>query len=93
MDIDWDVFVYDSEGNQVAVAASLHNPEEAVLVDPVPGEYTVLVNNYAGGSEAWVLTCTDLRTGRIKGTREVIVDRGKVARVGRICDQPRAVVQ
>ena len=117
VDIDWDVFVYDSEGNQVAVAASLDNPEEAVLVDPVPGEYTVLVNNYAGGSEeydwsgsvtfdgptpaaytglkeAWVLTCTDLRTGRIKGTREVIVDRGKVARVGRICDdQPRAVVQ
>lgn len=111
--IDWDVFVYDSEGNEVAVAASLDNPEEAVLVDPAPGEYTVLVNNYAGGTseydwsgtvtfdgptppaytglkEAWVLTCTDLRTGRIEGTREVVVDRGRVARVGQICNQPRA---
>ncbi len=116
MGIDWDVFVYDSEDNQVAVAASLDNPEEAVLVDPAPGEYTVLVNNYAGGTEeydwsgsvtfdgptppaysglkeAWVLTCTDVRTGRIKGTREVVVDRGEVARVGRICERKRSVIK
>lgn len=51
-EVDWDVFVLDSAGNQVAVAASLDNPEQAVLVDPVPGEYTVVVENYAGGTAA-----------------------------------------
>jgi hypothetical protein len=109
-DVDWDVYVYDSAGNQVASAASLDNPEEAVLVDPVPGEYTVVVENYAGGTaatdwtgsvsfagptppaytglkEAWMLSCTDARTGRVVGTRAVVVDRGGVARVGAICSR------
>jgi hypothetical protein len=111
--VDWDVYVLDSEGNQVASAASLANPEEAVLVDPVPGEYTVVVENYEGGSastdwtgsvsfagptppaytglkEAWMLTCTDRRTGRVVGTRPVVVDRGGVARVGSICHRGRS---
>lgn len=47
--VDWDVFVYDDQGRQVASAASLADPEVAVLIDPVPGTYTVEVNNYDGG--------------------------------------------
>jgi hypothetical protein len=49
---DWDVFVRNSAGDIVAQAASLANPEVALLVDPVPGTYTVEVNNYAGGTAA-----------------------------------------
>ncbi|GAA4407875.1 hypothetical protein GCM10023168_24420 [Fodinibacter luteus] len=47
--VDWDVYVYDDQGRQVASAASLDDPEVAVLIDPVPGEYTVVVENYDGG--------------------------------------------
>ena len=47
--VDWDVYVYDDRGRQVASAASLADPEVAVLIDPVPGTYTVEVNNYDGG--------------------------------------------
>jgi hypothetical protein len=106
--VDWDVYVYDAAGNQVASAASLDNPEEAVLIDPVPGEYTVVVENFAGGApttdwtgsvsfagptppaytglkEAWMLSCTDRQTGRVVGTRAVVVDRGDVTRVGAVC--------
>jgi hypothetical protein len=50
--LDWDVFVYNESGDLVAQAASLSDPEVAVLVDPAPGEYTVEVNNYAGGTAA-----------------------------------------
>jgi Zinc carboxypeptidase len=48
--LDWDVFVYNSDGEIVGQSASLADPEVAVLVDPVPGEYTVEVNNYQGGT-------------------------------------------
>ena len=40
---------------------------------------------YSGLKEAYILSCTDLRTGKVVGSREVVVDRGKVRRVGRIC--------
>jgi hypothetical protein len=50
--LDYDVFVYNSSGDVVAQAASLADPEVAALIDPVPGTYTVEVNNYAGGSAA-----------------------------------------
>lgn len=50
--LDWDVFVRNSAGDVVATAASLADPEIALLVDPVPGEYTVEVNNYQGGTAA-----------------------------------------
>ncbi len=50
--LDWDVYVYNADGDLVAQAASLANPEVAALIDPVPGEYTVEVNNYAGGTAA-----------------------------------------
>ena len=49
-DVDWDVYVYDSQGRQVASAASLADPEVAVLIDPEPGTYTVELNNYLGGT-------------------------------------------
>jgi hypothetical protein len=47
--VDWDVYVYDAQGRQVASAASLADPEVAMLVDPVPGTYTVELVNYEGG--------------------------------------------
>ena len=50
--LDWDVFVRNAAGEVVAQAASLADPEVALLIDPVPGEYTVEVNNYAGGTAA-----------------------------------------
>ncbi|HET6664182.1 MAG TPA: M14 family zinc carboxypeptidase, partial [Acidimicrobiales bacterium] len=48
--VDWDVYVYDDTGRQVASAASLADPEVAVLIDPLPGTYTVRVENYEGGA-------------------------------------------
>jgi Zinc carboxypeptidase len=48
--VDWDVTVYDSRGRPVSQAASLDNPERAVLIDPPPGTYTVEVVNYDGGA-------------------------------------------
>ncbi len=48
--VDWDVFVLDEFGDEVASAASLDDPEVAVLVDPVPGTYRVVVENYSGGA-------------------------------------------
>lgn len=50
--VDWDVYVYDSLGRQVASAASLADPEVAFLIDPEPGTYTVVVENYEGGTPA-----------------------------------------
>ncbi len=48
-DVDWDVYLYDAEGNYVGDAASLANPEVARLVEPPAGEYTAVIENYAGG--------------------------------------------
>ncbi len=48
--VDWDVSILNADGEVVSQAASLANPEVAVLIDPVPGVYTVVVGNYAGGS-------------------------------------------
>lgn len=47
--VDWDVYVYDDQGRQVASAASLADPEVAMLIDPVPGTYRVELVNYEGG--------------------------------------------
>jgi hypothetical protein len=49
--VDWDVYVYDEEGEFVAQAASLANPEIARLVLPEAGEYTAYIENYQGGTE------------------------------------------
>ncbi len=111
-EVDWDAAILDPDGNVVAQAATLANPEVATLADPVPGEYTLVMVNYAGGNqnrdwsgtvtfegpqpatysglkEAWILSCTNLRTGRVVATREVVVDRGEVAGVGRVCASGR----
>ncbi|MDO9377719.1 MAG: M14 family metallopeptidase [Nocardioidaceae bacterium] len=50
--VDWDVEIIGPDGTAVASAATLDDPEVAVLVDPKPGEYTVRVTNYAGGAAA-----------------------------------------
>lgn len=49
---DWDFYVYDADGNQVASAATLDNPELAAALDPAPGTYTVEAVNYAKGADA-----------------------------------------
>ena len=49
---DWDFYVYDAAGNQVASAATLANPEVAAALDPVPGGYRVEAVNYGGGADA-----------------------------------------
>ena len=51
-DVDWDVYIYDEDGNFVASAASLDNPEIARLIEPEAGEYTAVIENYEGGSDA-----------------------------------------
>lgn len=48
--IDWDAYIYNSEGVLVASAASLANPEVGMMIEPAPGEYTVVVENFDGGS-------------------------------------------
>lgn len=105
---DWDVDVFDSRGRPVAQAATLDNPEQAMLIDPPPGTYTLRVTNYEGGDaaedwtakvtfasptpgtysglhEAWTLTCKNTRTGKVVGTREVVVDRGDSVGIGNAC--------
>ena len=47
---DWDFFVEDPSGAVVASGATLANPEVITVPDPVPGTYTVVANNFAGGS-------------------------------------------
>jgi hypothetical protein len=50
--LDWDVIVRNSAGDVVTTAATVADPEVALMIDPVPGKYTVEVNNYAGGTAA-----------------------------------------
>lgn len=50
--VDWDFYIYDAAGNQVASAATADNPEMAAALDPVPGGYRIEANNYDGGSVA-----------------------------------------
>ncbi|EAP99633.1 carboxypeptidase T precursor [Janibacter sp. HTCC2649] len=50
--VDWDFYIYDAAGNQVASAATADNPEMAAALDPVPGGYRIEANNYDGGSPA-----------------------------------------
>jgi hypothetical protein len=51
-DHDWDVYLLNSSGDVVGQAATLANPEVAFMVDPVPGEYTLEVQNYFGNTAA-----------------------------------------
>ncbi|QBR92292.1 M14 family metallopeptidase [Nocardioides euryhalodurans] len=46
---DWDFFIEGPDGETVGSGATLANPEVVTIPDPVPGTYTVVANNYAGG--------------------------------------------
>lgn len=50
--VDWDFFVLGPDGTPVGSGATLANPEVIRIPDPVPGTYTVIANNYDGGSAA-----------------------------------------
>jgi hypothetical protein len=108
---DWDLYVVNEAGEVVTQSASAgDNTEDAVLVDPPPGNYVAHVVFYEpaegattpddwssgqvlfrspapltyGIKEAWQLTCED-RQGRVRGTRNVVVDRGDRVNVGKVC--------
>ena len=110
-DTDWDLYVVNAAGEVVTQSASFGDTtEDAVLVDPPPGEYVAHVVNYdqidgapapddwsngnvtflsptprhEDAKEAWQLSCVD-RQGRVRSTRQVIVDRGDRVNVGRVC--------
>jgi hypothetical protein len=72
-DVDWDVVVYDAEGDFVAAAESLANPEVARLIEPAAGEYTAEIINYSGGATsdytAW-LEFTPPPTEVVTGVKE-----------------------
>jgi hypothetical protein len=47
---DWDFYVLGPDGEPVGSGATLANPEEIVIPDPVAGTYTLVAENYEGGS-------------------------------------------
>ena len=57
---DWDFYVVGPDGRDAGSAASLANPEVARVIAPQPGEYTVYVVNYSGG------TAEDDWTGKVR---------------------------
>lgn len=108
---DWDLYVVNADtGEVVTQSASFGDTtEDAVLVDPPPGDYVAHVVNYDqidgapfddwtngqvlfrsptptyyGPKEAWQLTCLD-KKGQVRATRNVVVDRGDRANVGKVC--------
>lgn len=108
---DWDLYIVNAAGEVETQSASFGDTtEDAVLVDPPPGDYVAHVVFYApaegatapddwsngqvlfrsptptfyGPKEAWQLSCED-EEGRVRGTRNVIVDRGDRVNVGKVC--------
>ena len=47
---DWDYYVLGPDGEPVGSGATLANPEQVRIPDPVAGTYTVIAENYEGGS-------------------------------------------
>ena len=47
---DWDYYVLGPDGDPVGSGATLANPEQIRIPDPVAGTYTVVAENYEGGS-------------------------------------------
>ncbi|HEX6148354.1 M14 family zinc carboxypeptidase [Nocardioides sp.] len=47
---DWDFFVIGPDGDPVGSGATLANPERIRIPDPVAGTYTLVADNYEGGS-------------------------------------------
>jgi hypothetical protein len=109
-DTDWDLYIVNEAGEVVTQSASFGDTtEDAVLVDPPPGNYTAHVVNFdqldgqpfddwtnghvtflsptprhEDAKEAWQLTCLD-KKGKVRATRQVVVDRGDRVSVGRVC--------
>ncbi len=109
-DTDWDLYIVNEAGEVVTQSASFGDTtEDAVLVDPPPGNYVAHVVNFdqldgqpfddwSGGhvtflsptprhedaKEAWQLTCVD-KKGKVRATRQVVVDRGDKVNVGKVC--------
>jgi hypothetical protein len=108
---DWDLYVVNEAGEVVTQSASFGDTtEDAVLVDPPPGNYVAHVVNFdqvdgapapddwtngrvtflsptprhEDAKEAWQLSCVD-KQGRIRLTRQVVVDRGDRVNVGKVC--------
>jgi len=108
---DWDLYVVNEAGEVVTQSASFGDTtEDAVLVDPPPGNYVAHVVNFdqVDGApalddwtnghvtflsptprhvdikEAWHLTCED-KKGKVRVTRDVVVDRGDKVNVGKVC--------
>jgi hypothetical protein len=109
---DWDLYVVNSAGELVTQSATFGDTtEDAVLVDPPPGDYVARVVNYDqvdgipapddwsngqvlfrsptptfhGPKEAWQLSCED-EGGHVRGTRNLVVDRGGRVDVGQVCN-------
>jgi hypothetical protein len=108
---DWDLYVVNEAGEVVTQSASFGDTtEDAVLVDPPPGNYVAHVVFFApaegatepddwtngqvlfrsptptfyGPKEAWQLSCED-KKGKVRATRQVVVDRGGTIYVGKVC--------
>lgn len=106
---DWDLYVVNAAGEVVTQSASFGDTtEDAVLVDPPPGNYVAHVVNFDqvapapddwtsgqvlfqsptptfyGPKESWQLSCLD-KQGRVRATRNVVVDRGDKVNVGNVC--------
>jgi len=109
---DWDLYVVNADtGEVVTQSASFGDTtEDAVLVDPPPGNYIAHVVNFdqvdgapapddwtnghvtflsptprhEDAKEAWQLTCED-KKGKVRVTRNVVVDRGDRVNVGNVC--------
>jgi hypothetical protein len=108
---DWDLYVVNEAGEVVTQSASFGDTtEDAVLVDPPPGNYVAHVVNFDqvdgapapddwttgqvlfrsptptfyGPKEAWQLSCLD-KQGRVRASREVVVDRGGTIYLGKVC--------
>jgi hypothetical protein len=108
---DWDLYVVNEAGEVVTQSASFGDTtEDAVLVDPPPGNYVAHVVNFdqvdgapapddwtnghvtflsptprhEDAKEPWQLSCLDKR-GRVRSTRQVIVDRGDRVNIGKAC--------
>jgi len=55
---DFDVYLYDPDGREVAHAASSANPEIFTVADPRPGEYKILVYLFSVVDEGFTTTAT-----------------------------------
>ncbi|MGZ8744631.1 MAG: M14 family zinc carboxypeptidase [Nocardioides sp.] len=71
---DWDFYVLGPDGQTVGSGATLDNPERIRVPDPVAGTYTVVAENYEGGSvdDDWTgdVTFESPEPGQYSGIKE-----------------------